>query len=855
MKKFHTTSVFAIAMALAGPTFAQQVAAPDGPAQGGLGEIIVTANRRSENLQKVPIAITAVTQEQLKSKGVFETTDLGGSMPNLQVSSPYGKQQPNFSLRGIGVGTEYNANVASPVGVNVDEVYQTFRASHGQQLYDLEQIEVLRGPQGTLYGRNTTGGAINFMSRKPKLQGNTGYATVGVSRYDNISLEGALEFTPIEDVLGIRIAGTYVNSDSYMHNLLPAGVNATNGTGANFGNLNTGRDPGGPESYGYRANVLWEPTDALSVGFKLYGAQTKGGVEVPLSTGPSLTDDTVDLRNSALAGLYGIGLDALLPAPYSRDGRGLSDKEVEVDSVGEAKTRAEGAVLNVSYDLTDALKAVNIVGFDSGKYAQLPNTDCDGTPYRVCSIGYETRFKAWNEDFRLQYSSEKFNGTVGVYYGWDQAKAANRPDFFNFLSDVNLAAGGVPTDFNPGGAFTGTPLAGLSSTGLPTGIRALQQFTQTRESKAIYGEGKYAILSNLNLTLGARYTKDNFKYGDALTTYFDDAGNARMYTVNSELAPFIIGVSPGTVQPLNVKSDSAKVTGRAIVDWTPVDDVMLYASYSRGYRGGSFNGLAYGSTAQVYFVKPESVDAYEVGTKGRFLDDKLQVNLAAFMYKYKNQQGQIVDQTATAFLISLDGDMKGAEAEVQYQALSNLRLSGSLGYLDSSYKHGQCPALPISGPPPQVGNCLSTGVGNIDVGGNPFPYAADWSGNVAFDWDAMAIGDATLKVHGDAAYTGKFAFDSFGDYDYTSATGGPGGGPVNSRNLARGKFHQGGGDYWLLNARVSYDTPAYTLAVWGKNLTDETYYPFGINLETLFGAGYRVRGAPRTYGVELTARF
>lgn len=136
-------------------------------AQGGLEEIIVTATRRSESLQDVPLAVSAMSAEQLSKSGVFETSDLNRSAPNLQVSSPYGTQQPNFSIRGVGVGTEYNANAASPVGVYVDEVYQTFRASHGQQLYDLEQIEVVRGPQGTLYGRNTTGGAIILLPTNP----------------------------------------------------------------------------------------------------------------------------------------------------------------------------------------------------------------------------------------------------------------------------------------------------------------------------------------------------------------------------------------------------------------------------------------------------------------------------------------------------------------------------------------------------------------------------------------------------------------------------------------------------------------------------------------------------------------
>jgi iron complex outermembrane receptor protein len=178
MKKASIAWLVAICATAASPlVYAESpvvASAAPSSAPAGLEEVIVTATRRSENLQTVPVTVEALTQADLAKQGVFETSDLNHAMPNLQVSSPYGQQQPNFSVRGIGVGTEYNANAASPVGVYVDEVYQTFRASHGQQLYDLEQVEVVRGPQGTLYGRNTTGGAINLNTRQPKLKDNNG---------------------------------------------------------------------------------------------------------------------------------------------------------------------------------------------------------------------------------------------------------------------------------------------------------------------------------------------------------------------------------------------------------------------------------------------------------------------------------------------------------------------------------------------------------------------------------------------------------------------------------------------------------------------------------------------------------
>jgi iron complex outermembrane receptor protein len=833
MKAIRCVSIFALSVGIATPALAQDT--DTAASQAGLEEIIVTATRRAENLQDVPVSISAISSGDLVKKGVFETSDLNNSMPNLQVSSPYGKSQPNFSIRGIGVGTEFNANAASPVGVYVDEVYQTFRSSHGQQLYDLERIEIVRGPQGTLYGRNTTGGAINFITRKPELHGTNGYLTVGYGNYDRRSVEGAIELTPVEDQVGIRIAGTFEDSDPYMHNVNPNAVT----------------DPGGSKNYGIRGTLRIKPSDSIDLSLKGYAAKSKGGQEVPISTGPSLTDDTVDLRNSILGGLYGVGLDALLPPPYSRTADGLSDKQVNADTAGYNINRAEGVVFSAKVGLADTIDLISTTGYDSGLYSQSPTTDCDGTPYRVCSQGYRASFNAFNQDLRLDITANRAKVILGAYYGRDVIKTRNRPSFFGFLSDLRDGLGLPATYFNPGGAFNGTLLPADSP---PTGITATQNFKQVRKSAAIYGEGSYELTDTLKATIGLRYTKDKFAYTDALTTYYDDAGNARMYTV-SNYAPggveqaYIIGVSPGPApEGLERRAKSSQLTGRAIIDWKPIDGVMLFASYSKGYRGGTYNGLSYGSAAQVYFVKPEKVDAFEGGFKTRFLDNRAQLNGSFFYYRYKGQQGQVVDQTATANLVSLDGSMKGLEIEAEFAATETLRLSASLGLLDSKYKRGACPAAPLVGYPPQAGNCVSTGAGNVDVGGNPFPYAAKSSINLAFDWDVATINEGKITLHGDANYTGQFYYDSFGKYDYVN-------GDVNSRDLARGVFHEGEGKYWVVNGRLSYATDSWTLSGWVKNLTDKTYYPFGINLETLFGSGYRVRSQPRTYGIEASVRF
>lgn len=861
MRNISVVSLAALAVSVCFPAHAQERAE-----NSGIEDIIVTATKRSENLQNVPVAVSAISAATLANQGVFETSDLNHSMPNLQVSSPYGEQQPNFSVRGVGVGTEFNANAASPVGVYVDEVYQAFRASHGQQLYDLEQIEVVRGPQGTLYGRNTTGGAINFITRKPELKGSNGSVTVGYGNFNRFNLTAALELTPVEDKIGIRIAGTFVDSDSYVHNRLGAGLNTSAAGGASGLNLNSGRDPGGTKSYGVRGTLRLKPSETVDISIKGYAAKGRGGTETPIPTGQSKTNDVIDYTSSnfLLGGLFTqLAPAGLVPANYSQSGRGLGINEIEADTVGVAISRAEGAVLTAKIELNDALKLISITGYDSGLYSQ-SSTDCDATPMRLCSIGYRSKFHAFNQDVRLDLDADRFKMIVGAYYGKDTVVANNSPDFFNFTSDVRAALGLPATYFNPGGGFNGN---GLSATSLPTGIRGTQHFKQDRKSYAIYGEGSYELTETLKVTAGMRYTSDKNHFSDGITTYYDDTGAARMLTVSDftqggAYAPYFLQpvydetgaeVIPsfaalGIPKPggLDRKGSSNRLSGRFIVDWKPVEHVMVYASYSRGYRAGTFNGLAYGSANQVYFVPPEKVNAFEVGFKSRLADNRVQINGSFFYYDYKGQQGQVVDATATANLISLSGKMKGLELEGQFAATNRLRLNASFALLDTKYNKGACPSNPADIPnfPAQLGSCVVSSGGPVSVAGNPFPFAAKTSANLGFDWDALDVGDGLVTLHGDAAYTGRFYYDSFKDYSR---------GPLTA--VASGVFGKGEGNYWVLNSRLTYGTDRYSISAWAKNLTNKTYYPFGISIENLFGNGYRVRSQPRMYGVEATFKF
>ncbi len=832
----------------------------DGEFEGantGVGVIVVTATKRAEDLQDVPIAISAIGGDELAARGINETSDLMGSLPNLQVTSAYSETQPNFSLRGIGVANEFSASTASPIGVYVDEVYQSFRASHGQQLYDLERVEVLRGPQGTLFGRNTTGGAINFITRKPSLNGTEGYFTAGYGNYDRIAFEGAVEAELVPEVFGVRIAGTYVDADGYTFN--PT-------LGQNFAETN---------SYAGRATFFLEPSAGFSMTLKLHGARSNPRQDLPYGIG------YLQNRTDAL------GYSRFLPRP-ELGGRLLEQDEIQADTAGRYFTDQYGGTLTVEGTLSDSLTLTSIIGYDEASFRLSP-FDCDGSPNDVCAIRYNSDSTNLNFDTRLSFDGGgRFRAILGGYYGVDKIDTVNEPDFFGFLRPL-LQSFGVPDSFNnipiavgnslrtlpafaldptiplddpgfcapvvinPNGFFDARSLiafnADVASTNSAGGtafqaacaaagappfgpILARQEFTLERPSIAIYGEGTYDITDRLSLTMGLRYTYDEVKYKNGNTVLFDLGGQNAF----ASLVPYefpLIG-EPGRV---NQQEDTGEITGRVIMDYEVADDVLVYASYSRGYRAGTYNGLAYQDISQVYFVDPEKVNAYEVGVKSQFLRNTVQLNAAAFYYDYTGQQiAQIIG--ATSFLRSADGRLFGGEAELTWQPSNFLRIDSSIGYLNSKYQGNEID--------PNDPTALT-----LNINGNNFPNAPELTFNAGVELVPLDDGRNKLTLRGDASYMGEYFFDPFGNYGQDPCDEPVPGSIV---LLATPELACGNPSYWLFDARVTYERDNFAISAWGRNLSNKFYYVYGLNLNAFY-QDYLTRGAPRTYGVEATVRF
>lgn len=776
-----STLVLALATTLASPAMAQATAKPVADAEFEVGEIVVTANKRSENIQNVPIAISAIGGEDLAARGVLETADLAAQVPNLQISSPFGSNQPNFILRGISIGNEFNANQASPNGVYLDEDYLSARFAQGMNLFDLERVEVVKGPQGTLYGRNTVGGAINIISRKAEFGETNGFVTVGYGNFNRTTATAGVGATLVPDVLAFRIAGTIEKGDGQLPNPLP------------------GKPAGRSlDSYALRGSILFKPSDNLEFMLRAYMGESNPTSEAAYAIG-------------ALPGGVNPVTGYVRPA-------GADYWSTNADYVGKNKNSGRGVELTAKFS-AGSLNITSITALDDGKLRV--DQDPDGSPIDEFTINWYADYKQFNQDLRISTDASKpVRAIFGAYYGFDQNKTFNTYRFFNFLQAFTPP---LPY-FDPPNIFVAPPYPGLIG-GVPgvfSGFGVHHNFTQDRRSEAIYGEVNWDVRDKLTITAGLRYTWDSIKLFDVSSTAFDYGGVERVTLIPAFNAPG--AKCPGAAGcPAKLESSSSELTGRIILDYKPSDDVLVYTSYSRGYRSGAINGTAYASPAQLTFVAPETVNAYEVGLKSKLFDRRVRLNGAVFYYDYRNQQLQEIIGIVPFLRNVPRARATGIDLDLAARVTENLTLNAGFGWLDSKYRQ-----LTLSG---------------VNLAGNKFSNAPDMTFNFDADLKLFDDGKGALHLRPSAVYAGDAWLSPFNDKP-SSATGAVG--------TNAGLFQPG---YWLVNGRIGWEGERFSIGAYAKNLLDEHYIVYGNDLRAAVGVDFLVRGQRRTYGVDASFRF
>jgi iron complex outermembrane receptor protein len=700
---------------LAVPAHAQEAAKQDSSRSADQTDrdiIIVTANKRDENLQDVPISITAFSQEDLDKRGASGLEGIQEATPNLNFSvQSAGQNVARVTLRGV--GTETLVGGGDPgVALHIDGVYVGRNSAAAGDIFDVARVEVLRGPQGTLYGRNATGGSVNIITQKPKFQ-LEGSADITVGNYDAFRVRGVVN-VPLSETVATRIAVFSDSHDGYIKNLYPSS-----------------QDGADKNNTGGRMQLLWDPGNGTEVLVRGYFSKTKGS-----GPGTRFLGTDINTANGYPAGnLVGIGLggqrivansyelgtttagESILPFPTGfYEFRKDADEYVDV--------LMKGVDIDASFELGDSMLLRSVSSYQTNDNAILVDSDNSELPL-------ETRYrdssaKQFSQEFNLiSQGDSALKWLLGAYYYHEELT-----EQFETLAPAGKLPTTVPLPFG------GTPGGG--------GVRQFRVANHQVDSYALFGQASYDITDAFSITAGLRHTWDS-KTQDRPT------GGQVGLDNNVRAGP---GGSLGPDGPTGGQASWAELTYRISANYQVTPDNMLYASYSRGYKSGGFdyNGGALVGGQQVPY-NPEFVDAFEVGSKNTFLDRAILLNLTGFYYKYKDLQvfrltgdGPLTDNAANSTIW-------GVEAELKVKPTERLTIEGTVGYLNATYD-----SYSIAIPP-------------TDFTGKTLNYAPEWTVYLAGEY-AFPVGDNELTARLDWSWRSETFFDrSNGPFDVQGSYG------------------------------------------------------------------------------------
>jgi len=727
----------------------------------GLEEVVVTANKRAEDIQKVPIAMVALSGDEIADAHITDIIGLGQLVPGVQLKDEFGVAQPLAFIRGVGNSSFYATSI-NPVGFYEDGVYIGQNIAQGLQIFDTDRVEVLRGPQGTLFGRNTTGGAIDVITHKPTLDGGTvADAQLVAGDYGtfdaNASLGGSI--TP---TLAYRFAFTRQFDHGVYENVNPQYVGPD-------------RDVGDTNILAGRGEVLWAAADRVSVLFNVHGGWSHGQ-NIPNKPGFLAATPPTNCPPGALSGGFRNGCT-------DPSGFGLMDApgfyQVVEAAPGNENITAGGASAELNWDFS-GLTFTSISAWDTASMDRFHNSD--GLPLAFIHSTFITDAQFWSEELRLtsRYSGP-WNWVGGLYYYGD-----NNHSF---------------THYNDGDLFGGTGLA--------------SNIEQKTQSYAIFGDGTFKFSDRWTLTSGLRETWDK-RSANIITWVTNSYGVITPPAVDPAIIPAtspLVEVTQSEAQaafispliPLTaVEKTWAKWSGRLILSYTIDDARMAYASASHGFKGGEFNGGALFTIGEVDLTNPEYVDNFELGFKGTELGGKLQTNIDVYLSNYKDQQvlANIPGSINPYLENAARSKMSGVEVDVHFRPSKNWFLSLGGDYLDAHFT-----------------NFTEGGVGSeagteVNLSGNRLPEAPEWSYNVLVRYETP-IGDGNLAVQADQSWNASRFFTPENTPALKTASYGLLNGRV-SYQFLRAKAEFGIWGKNLLNKE--YISSAYSLASFGLNV-------------------------------------
>ncbi len=791
-----TVAIAAALAALAGaPTArAQQPAATS----GGLEEVIVTAQKREQNLQEIGISLSAVSGSDLTELGVVNATDITKSMPAVVLTQPNGPSSFSLAIRGV-VQNDFADHQESPAAIYVDDVYVSQMIGLAFSTFDIDRVEVLRGPQGTLFGRNATGGLAHFISRRPSDE-TSGYMDVTLGQRNLLRVEGAFGGALADGIDG-RIAFQTNHYDPLFKNVFGPASDAENGN-----------------DWGLRGQLLFKLPDSSQL--LLLGRLSRTDVHA----GSWEEYATKYNRN---------GVDVFVPpnenfyntcAGCNASGLPNSGPFVIRDSIS-GFTRLKGGGLTAKYTRPFGNIALTVVG-DFTSLRKDYQEDSDASPVTLFQFFNGSKVNQESVEARLNGGDKKLNWTAGVYglridgnyyEGWQGPSFFTAEEFDNSANPNGCLPPPGSCVYVPGAWPYGTPPfwndfvqapanAGRDAGGIPSTQSPYELLTK---SYAAFAQVEYRLNDLLGLTVGARVTSDK---KDFQFTWFPYEFFPQSTTGNILKLTRLAGVP--LTDYSNSRSDSL-FSGKAELDFHLAPDVLTYVSYNRGVKGGGYNAPlfpAFIADTNGMTFKPETLTSYEVGLKSEFLDHRLRVNGAAYYYDYKDYQALVYVMGLLQQVVNADATHKGAELELEWAPTESWRFGAGVAYVDAIIKN-------------VLGRCCTGPNNDQRINGDFVPgNAPRWSANALARY-TFVVGSGRMSFQVDGNYLSSYWFN-LTDLPVVEQSG-----------------------FGLANARASY-TPAsgkLEIGVSVENLADKHYGTMGFDNTSINGLAQVYPGMPRWF--------
>lgn len=733
---------------------------------GVLEEITVTARKREESMQDVGLAVSALSETEIQRQFARDIQDLANIAPNVIIDDT--GQGPGGTaaiyIRGVGIA-DLEKNFDPAVGVSVDGVFIGSTAGALMRGIDIASVEVLRGPQGTLFGRNTVGGIINITRTQPTGELG-GRFRAGMENYDTWYLDGLFNFALTDDIAVKLTAAKRDQGEGYYDNVTRRG------------------DQGRSDYEQLGANILWNATDTLELEYSYIRERldqdtpplvnaTRPDQFFCIVYGYCSPNNNTTITGDRL-GAAGGGGEPPTAQPLVTN---VTLRDQLNDNFMEAFFDTDTHIVEARWEINDALRFDYIFGRWESDEDSLQ--DWDGTPDLLYHTRRPGEWKQDSHELRLTWDDGGAFSMVGGLFFWDSEYESRMRSYIGFLDIINAAPG------DP--AFTSL-------------IADIPQTTvQKTESMAAFFEADYRFTDKWTLTLGGRYTEDekeSQQYGEVFTV---DEAEGRTRHPQEKWDEF-----------------TPKVGLRYAVD----DNIMLYATYSRGYRAGGFNGRVASVVEAFEPYDPETIDNYELGIKSELLDRRLRLNATVFNMDYKDKQEELQLPSTetdtgqkTVVANPSTATIRGIELEVMAYVNENLSIRANLGYLDSEYDDF----------------VFQDSEGSlVDFSSFEFRRAPEYTGTVdaTYEWD---VAGGSAWVRGSYRYIGEH---------FTNAT--------NNQELKNDS--QG-----LVDASINYSINNLQFSVFGRNLTDEDGYTHGYEVAGLWS--YAATRPPRTYGLEVVYNF